>query len=66
MKIKEIYEKLLTEYPNKLKIFKKWIFWILLEEEAFFISKYFSFKITVLDKNTIKIWFPDRSKQKCL
>ncbi len=66
MKIKEIYEKLLTDYPNKLKIFKKWIFWILLEEEAFFMWKFFNFKITQLDKETIKIWFPDWSKNKWL
>jgi hypothetical protein len=62
MKIKEIYEKLLKDYPNKIKIFKKWIFWIILEEEAFFMAKYFSFKITSLDKETIKIWFPESSK----
>jgi len=66
MKIKDFYQDNILKYPNKLKIFKKWIFWILLEEEAFFMSKYFSFKMTSLDKNTIKIWFPDSSKNKYL
>lgn len=66
MKIKDIYTELQDKYKWKLKIFKKWIFWILLEEEAFFMSKVFHFKITSLDKNTIKIWFPDQSKNKWL
>ena len=66
MKIIEMYDILREKYSNKLKIFKKWIFWIFLEEEAFFMSKYFNFKITSLDKNTIKIWFPDSSKDKWL
>ena len=66
MKIKEIYEIYLDKYPNKLKIIKKWIFWILLEEEAFFMSKFFNLKLTSLDKNTIKVWFPDSSKNKWL
>ncbi|MDD5770415.1 MAG: hypothetical protein PHE25_05595 [Candidatus Gracilibacteria bacterium] len=66
MKIKEFYENMHCKYPNKLKIFKKGIFWILLEEEAFFMSKYFNFKITSLDKSTIKIGFPNSSKSKWL
>ena len=66
MKIKDIYINLQEKYKWKLKIFKKWIFWIILEEEAFFMSKVFHFKITSLDKNTIKIWFPDQSKNKWL
>ena len=52
------------KYDNKLKIIKKWIFWILLDEEAFFMSKYFNMKLTKLDKETIKVGFPDQNKEK--
>ena len=64
MKIIQIYEFLWKKYQNKLRIIKKWIFWVILNEEAFFISKIFHFKLTKLDKETIKIWFPDWSKDK--
>ena len=66
MKIIDSWYELDKKYQNKLKIIKKWIFWILLNEEAFFMSKYFNMKITVLDKQNIKVWFPDLSKNKWL
>jgi len=66
MKISEFVNNLWDKYNGKLKIIKKWIFWILLNEDAFFMSKIFNFKITILDKQTIKIWFPDWSKEKWL
>lgn len=64
MKISDYYNKIIDK--KELKIFKKWIFWILLNEEAFFMAKYFNFKITKLDKENIKIWFPDSSINKRL
>lgn len=64
MKISEYYNKIADK--QELKIFKKWIFWILLNEEAFFMAKHFNMKITKLDKENIKIWFPDSSKNKWL
>jgi hypothetical protein len=36
----------------------------LLDEEAFFMSKYFNMKLTKLDKETIKVGFPDQNKEK--
>lgn len=64
MKISDYYNKIIDE--KELKIFKKGIFWILLNEEAFFMAKHFNMKITKLDKENIKIWFPDSSKNKWL
>lgn len=66
MKIKDFISSLKWDYDFKLKIVKKWIFWILINEDAFFMSKIFSLKITILDKETIKVWFPDWSKNKWL
>lgn len=66
MKISNQIKELVWKYDNKLKIIKKWIFWILLDEEAFFMSKYFNMKLTKLDKETIKVWFPDQNKDKWL
>ena len=66
MKISEAVADLWNKYDLDLKIIKKWIFRILLNEEAFFFSKYFNMKLTVLDKSTIKVWFPDWSKKKWL
>lgn len=66
MKIIEIYDYLWQKYQNKLRIIKKGIFWILLNEEAFFIAKTLNFKITALDKQNIKVWFPDNNKDKWL
>lgn len=64
MKISEFIINQSTKYDWYLKIVKKWIFWILLDEDAFFMYKKFSLKLTVLDKQTIKVWFPDGSKDK--
>lgn len=66
MNIKEFISSLWEKYSFKLKIIKKWIFWILLDEDAFYIAKEFNLKITILDKETIKVWFPDGSKNKWL
>jgi len=66
MKVKEFVLSLWKKYDNKLKIIKKWIFWILINEDAFFLSKSYNLKITVLDRETIKVWFPDGSKEKWL
>lgn len=66
MKISEFINSLWNKYDNHLKIIKKGIFWIALNEDAFFMSKYFNMKLTVLDKENIKIWFPDGSKEKWL
>lgn len=66
MKIIEIHDELWVKYQNKLRIIKKWIFWVILNEEAFFMAKNFNFKITSLDKQNIKIGFPDSSKKKWL
>ncbi len=64
MKISYQVKELNKKYDDTLKIIKKWIFWILLDEEAFFMSKYFHMKLTKLDKETIKVGFPDNNKQK--
>ena len=66
MKISEFINELWEKYNPYLKIVKKWIFWICINENAFFMSKYFNMKLSVLDKQSIKIWFPDGSKQKWL
>lgn len=66
MKIKNMYLVLSKKYSNSIKIIKKWIFWIALDEEAYFMAKTFHLKITKLDKETIKVWFPDTSKTKWL
>lgn len=66
MKISDFINSLWNKYDLELKIIKKWIFWILLDKEAFFFSKYFNMKLTVLDRITIKVWFPDWSKKKWL
>lgn len=64
MKISEFIDSLWDKYNSHIKIVKKWIFWVILNEEAFFFSKYFNMKLTVLDTKTIKVWFPDWSKNK--
>jgi len=66
MKIILIYNELWQKYQNKIRIIKKWIFWVILNEEAFFISKTLNFKLTKLDKENIKIWFSYWSKDKWL
>jgi len=64
MKISEFVDSL--ENKDSFKIVKKWIFWIILNEEAFFMSKTFNMKLTKLDKQNIKVGFPDNSKNKWL
>ena len=66
MKISEYIESIEDKYRWKLKIVKKWIFRILLDEDAYFMSKMFYLKLTKLDKETIKVWFPDWAKNKWL
>lgn len=66
MKISKQIKELSWKYDNSLKIIKKWIFWILLDEEAFFMAKYFNMKLTKLDSESIKVWFPDNNKLKWL
>lgn len=66
MKAKEFIASLSDKYNNKLKIIKKWIFRIMINEDAFFIHKNFNFKLTILDKNNIQVWFPESSKEKWL
>ena len=66
MKISEFINSLWNKYNPYLKIVKKWIFWICINKNAFFMSKFFNMKLSVLDKQSIKIWFPDGSKQKWL
>lgn len=64
MKIKQVYNDFDKKYIWKIKIIKKWIFWIILEQEAYFVNKTFHLKITKLDKDTIKVWFPNNSLDK--
>lgn len=61
MKIKDVWSGFDSKYKTKIKLIKKWIFWIAIWEEAFFLSKYFNLKLTKLDKENIKVWFPDNS-----
>jgi len=55
MRIALIWEKYNSQYKNKVKIIRKGIFRIVLNEEAFFMAKYYNMKITKLDKENIKI-----------
>jgi len=64
MKISEFIKNKKEKYKNYLIIVKKWIFWITIDEDAFFMAKEFNMKITKLDKQSIKIGFPDNSKDK--
>lgn len=66
MKISDFINSQSEKYNSYLKIVKKWIFWILLNEDAFYIHKKFNLKLTILDKVSIKVWFPDSSKDKWL
>jgi len=66
MKISKAWEIFHEKYPFQLKIFKKWIFWILLDYEAFFVAKYVCMKLTPHDKQHIKVWFPISSEKKRL
>lgn len=45
-------------YKESLLFIQKWNFYILLNEEAFFFSKIFYFKMTKLDNKSIKVGFP--------
>lgn len=62
MKICAVYDEYQKTHPRTLKIIKKWIFWILLDHEAFFVAKYFSMKITKHDRQHIKVGFPISSQ----
>ena len=64
MKISEFLQKQESKFPGYIQLIKKWIFYIAINEQAYFLSKYFNMKITKLDKNTIKVWFPVGSKTK--
>jgi len=66
MKISEFINSLLEKNDKALIIVKKWIFWICIDENAFFMSKFFNMKLTILDKQSIKIGFPDNVKEKWL
>lgn len=58
MKISSLYEELKSSYPKSLKIIQKWIFCIFINSESFAISKRYNIKLTKLDRNSIKAWFP--------
>lgn len=62
MKISKAWEYFHEQHPFELKIFKKGIFWILLDHEAFFVAKYLSMKLTPHDKQHIKVGFPMSSQ----
>lgn len=64
MRISKYFPLLSSEYPRHLKCIRKGAFYILLEEEAFFFSERFSFRLTPLDKNAIKCGFPKTSLSK--
>ena len=64
MKISEFLQKHESKFPGYIQLIKKWTFYIAVNEQAYFLSKYFNMKITKLDKNTIKVWFPVWSKTK--
>lgn len=61
MKIAQTRDSFTSLYPNAVILIRKWIFWVALDEDAFFMAKYFSMKLTPLDKAHIKVWFPDSS-----
>lgn len=58
MRISEKFEMLSADFPRHMKCVKKGMFFLFLDEEAYFLSKKFSFKLTPLDKEHIKIGFP--------
>jgi len=66
MKISEFVIRQEWIYPGYLKLVKKWIFYIVINEDAYFMAKYFNMKITKLDNNSIKVWFPIWAKKKWL
>jgi hypothetical protein len=59
MKLSAIWQRIGEIYPKKIRIIQKWVFWICINEEAYFIAKYFNLKLTKLDFQNIKAWFPD-------
>jgi hypothetical protein len=64
-KILTFYETIKNwKHSKQLKFIKKGSFFILLNEEAFYFAKIYSFKITKFNKNNIKIWFPCFAKDK--
>ena len=64
MRISEHFSILSKRFPHHLKCIRKGIFYILLEEEAFFVAEKFSFRLTPLDRTAIKIGFPKNSLSK--
>lgn len=66
MKISEFFEGLSVSDREYLSVIEKGGFYILLQEDAFFLAKKYSFKLTKLDSTSIKIGFPKASKEKWL
>lgn len=66
MKISQFFESLSPPERSFLSIIEKGSFYILLREDAFFFAKKFSFKLTKLDRVSIKVGFPKTSKNKWL
>lgn len=66
MKISQFFESLSDSERNSLSIIEKGGFYILLREDAFFFAKIYSFKLTKLDRDSIKVGFPKTSKHKWL
>ncbi len=66
MKISQFFDSLPESERNSLSIFEKGSFYILLREDAFFFAKKFSFKLTKLDRTSIKVGFPKTAKNKWL
>ena len=65
MRISQNFSSILAvRFPHHLKCIRKGAFYIFLAEEAFFISKQFSFRLTPLDKTTIRVGFPKTSLEK--
>jgi len=61
MKLSEIWETVGARFPRKIRLLKKWKFWILINEEAYCIAEYFRFKLTRLDASHIQMGFPNES-----
>jgi hypothetical protein len=65
MRISEYHASVLAvRYPRHLKCVRKGAFYILLSEEAFFLSEKFSFRLTPLDRSTVRVGFPANSLEK--
>jgi DNA mismatch repair ATPase MutS len=65
MRISEHFSTVLSvRFPHHLKCIRKGTFYIFLAEEAFFISERFSFRLTPLDRTTVRVGFPKNSLEK--